>query len=147
MRRSLALTATAALLALPALTACSGSGSSKAASSSQTSSSASAATSEAAAPSSDPTGEGGDSSAKPSKDDVKAGLVTFYATKGVTGAPATMLAGCIVDKGYDQFSAQTLTAMKDGKPKNIDQKDSAAFVRVTGQCATSAEMPSLPTKQ
>ncbi|GAB3578233.1 hypothetical protein [Calidifontibacter terrae] len=141
MRRSLTVTATAALLAVPMLAGCSGSSSNKTAVSNAASSTAtqSNTTSNDA-----PAGSSGTSNAgaKPNKDDVKAGLVKFYASKGVTGAPATLLANCMVDKGYDVFSAQTLNAMKDGEPTKIDQKDSANFVKVSGQCAgASGDLP------
>lgn len=157
MFRRLALTATASVLAIPLLVGCGGSSSSKSATSTagsagatsqnqgdsqQPSSSDSPGSSAADTPGAPAAGD------KPSKDDVKAGLVKFYATKGVTGQPATMLAGCIVDKGYDKFSAQTLNAMKDGDPSKLDQNDSTTFVQVSGECASAnGGLPtSLPTK-
>ncbi|NHN56541.1 hypothetical protein G9U51_12200 [Calidifontibacter sp. DB0510] len=140
--RTFALTTSALLLALPlGLTAC---GSSDKGSGAQ--SSAAAPTSgDQGAPSGSGSSGGGDAAGKPSKDEVKTGLVKFYGTQGVTGDKADKLAGCIVDDGYDQFSPKTLIAMRDGKPTDMDPADTASFTKVSTQCAVKTGAGSLPT--
>lgn len=156
--RSVALSASALLLSAPMLlTGCGLGGSDSKSSSAAPSQSQSQTQSESKSDngsssptestSSASTSAQGGADGKPSKDEVKTGLVKYYTDQGVPQSGAETLAGCMVDKGYDKFSAKTLTAMKDGKPGEIDPTDSANFVAVTGQCAPSgAGLPSgLPT--
>lgn len=141
--RRLALSVCAVALAAPlALTGCGLGGGSGTKSSSVAATSGSSQSTGSSAPGSSSTPAATEGS-KPSKDEVKQGLVKYYGTQGVPTATADKLAGCIVDKGYDKFSAQTLNAMKDGDPKSIDPSDVAHFTTVATQCAPAAG--TLPT--
>ena len=163
--RRVALPAAALMLSAPLLlTGCSMLGSST----DKSSSSSSAAASDAAAPSgssgasdssgsssddgasessssSSSDGQSADASGKPSKEDVKNGLRTYYAGQGLPSVAAETFASCMVDEGYDSLSAKTLNAMKDGKPENVDPADSTTFTKLSTTCGARLSGGALPS--
>ena len=64
---------------------------------------------------------GGDSDAKPSKEDVNKGLTKILSSQAFIGkaSPTTIkkLASCAVDQMYDKMSNENLNAIADGKKK------------------------------
>lgn len=85
-----------------------------------------------------------DSGDKPAKDEVKAGLRKFYDGQPTAKTiDSQKMADCMVDKGYDAFSARTLTAMMNGDPKSADTADAGNIAKFGGECgATAMKMPS-----
>lgn len=152
-KRSLSLSAAALLLAAPlGLTGCGLGGESEKADPPKPSSQTEGAdkngdgSSESASPESSSTGESnGQAAGKPSKDEVKNGLKQYYQGQNIPGPAADRLAGCMVDEGYEKFSAKTLNAMKDGKPGEVDPADSQTFTQVSGTCASKSFGGSIPT--
>lgn len=86
-----------------------------------------------------------DASGKPSKDEVRTGLQTYYTNQGLPAAAATTLAGCMVDEGYDKLSAKSLNAMKDGKPESVDPADMPTFTALSSTCTKKLTGGVLPT--
>ena len=148
--RSMTMSTAALLLAAPAfLTGCGlGAGDEKEENKSATTSSQASATSNTSSGSesaSQSQTSQSDSSGKPSKDEVKTGLTDYYVKQGMPQQSADKFAQCMVDEGYEKFSAKTLTAMKDGKPQGMDPADSTNFTQVSGKCAQQAAGGALPT--
>ncbi|MCG8654600.1 MULTISPECIES: hypothetical protein [unclassified Yimella] len=152
-KRSLSLSAAALLLAAPlGLTGCGMLGDDSKNSEPATSSQADngdksdGGSSESRSPESSAPGESNDQAAgKPSKDEVKNGLKQYYQGQHIPGPAADKLAGCMVDEGYDRFSAKTLNAIKNGKPGEVDPADSQTFTQVSGTCASKSFNGSIPT--
>lgn len=153
-----AIPAAALLLSAPLLTGCGMFGSATESSSSSAKSSASQSSegsggATSSAPADDSASESAsssssasqDASGKPSKDEVKAGLRTYYIGQGLPSAAAESFAGCMVDEGYDDLSAKTLNAMKDGKPESIDPADTTTFTKISGTCGSRLSGGALPS--
>ncbi|AKU16130.1 hypothetical protein [Luteipulveratus mongoliensis] len=141
----LRLTACGLLLAAPlALTACGSDKSDSPAGGDKTSSQGGAPGIASGEPNPGATDGGGDNAGKPSKDEVSAGLKKFYDKDTTISkvADTKKLSDCVVDKAYDNVSAKTLNAMKDGEPKNMDPADSQKFANYGAECAkTAAKVP------
>jgi len=120
----------AVLLALPvSVAACSSSSSPKAANSSPTAHS----TSSAPAPSTS-TDHSTDAGAKPTKAQVAAGMTNYFVAKGVPRSLVGGVATCVADKGYSQFSDNTLRALKNGRVTDLNPLDAGTLTKVTTTC-------------
>jgi hypothetical protein len=91
------------------------------------------------APTTDSTPSGKtDDGAKPSKQDIVAGLTTFYReNQGLPADKAEKFAVCMVDAMYDKAKTATLEAMRDGDPTKIATSD-AGLVAEAGFTCQSA---------
>ncbi|SDS82562.1 hypothetical protein [Microlunatus soli] len=143
LRMALAGTAAAGLLTLAACTGSTGSGedaapdsgSSAPASSAPASSAPASSAPASSAPASSDSDEG-DSTGKPTKDELVAGLVKYYASTGVTGAAADKTAACLADKIYGTMSADALKSLAEGKLDGsaLTGGDAQAFANASGAC-------------
>jgi hypothetical protein len=144
MNRRLALALTAGVSAAAfALTGCGGeqtAGTPSAPPASTQPSAPSAETTPTSAPATEstPTGKADDDGAKPSKQDIVAGLTTFYQeNQGLPADKAKKFAVCMVDAMYDKAKTATLEAMRDGDPTKIATSD-AGLVAEAGFTCQSA---------
>lgn len=81
--------------------------------------------------------EGASDEDKPSKEDVVAGLATFYEKdQGLSKGKAKEFAECMMDQMYDKSSAKTLNAMKDGDPTKMDADDTELLGKASVECAS-----------
>jgi len=100
-------------------------------------SSPAATTSPTTAPStaSTPSEKAGDDGEKPSKQEIVAGLVTFYQqTQGLSADKAKKFAVCMVDEMYDQAKTATLEAMRDGDTTKIAMSDAGLVAEAGFTC-------------
>ena len=144
MHRRLAFTVAAGIAAATfALTGCGGEQPSgtptappSAATQPSTESSPATTTSPTTGPStaSTPSEEPGDGE-KPSKQEIVAGLTTFYEqTQGLSADKAKKFAGCMVDEMYDKAKTATLEAMRDGDTTKIDMSDAGLVAEAGFTC-------------
>ena len=150
MNRRLAFTLAAGITAAAfALTGCGGeqagtapptapSASTPTSAATQPSTSAAETTPPAPSAESSPSEQSGDNGDKPSKQQIVAGLSTFYQqTQGLSADKAKKFAVCMVDEMYAKAKTATLQAMRDGDPTKIDQSD-AGLVAEAGVACQSA---------
>ncbi|TWE12042.1 hypothetical protein [Rudaeicoccus suwonensis] len=71
---------------------------------------------------------------KPSPAAVTNGLSDYLASKGVPQRLVSGAISCVITKGYDDLSAQTLIALRDHNLKGISPLDSATLAKDTGEC-------------
>ena len=85
-----------------------------------------------------PSEKPGDDGEKPSKQEIVAGLTTFYQqTQGLSADKAEKFAVCMVDEMYDKAKTATLEAMRDGDTTKIAMSD-AGLVAEAGFTCQSA---------
>lgn len=74
--------------------------------------------------------------ARPSKDDVVAGLTKFYeSSQGLTSEQAKRFATCMVDQMYDRAKTKTLIAMRSGDAKSADPSDTGLVAAAGFKCS------------
>jgi len=136
MHRRLAFTLTAGVAAATfALTGCGGERPSSQSSPATTASpmTAPGPTTEPSTASS-PSEEAGDGP-KPSKEEIVAGLSTFYQhTQGLSADKAKKFALCMVDEMYDKAKTATLEAMRDGDTSKIAMSDAGLVAEAGFTC-------------
>lgn len=82
-----------------------------------------------------PTEEPGGDGAKPSKQEIVAGLSTFYEkTQGLPADKAEKFAVCMVDAMYDTAETATLEAMRDGDTSKIAMSDAGLVAEAGFGC-------------
>ncbi len=145
MHRRLACTVAAGIAAATlALTSCGGAQTSSTPSAQESvaappSSESSPATSPTAAPST-PSDQPGVDGEKPSKQEIVAGLTTFYQqTQGLSADKAKKFALCMVDEMYDKAKTTTLEAMRDGDTTKIATSDAGLVAEAGFTCQSALE--------
>ena len=84
---------------------------------------------------SSPSEKAGDDGAKPSKEEIVAGLSTFYEqTQGLPADKAKKFAVCMVDEMYDKAKTATLEAMRDGDTSKIAMSDAGLVAEAGVAC-------------
>lgn len=84
---------------------------------------------------SSPTEQSGDEQSKPSKQEIVAGLTTFYRqSQGLSPDKAREFAVCMVDEMYDKAKTATLEAMRDGDPTKIAMSDAGLVAEAGFTC-------------
>ena len=143
MHRRLALILAPGVVAVTlALTGCggdqpSGTPTTQESAAAQPSSESSPTTSPTAAPStaSTPSEKRGDDGDRPSKQEIVAGLTTFYQqTQGLPSDKAKKFAVCMVDEVYDKAKTATLEAMRDGDTTKIAMSDAGLIAEAGFTC-------------
>lgn len=84
------------------------------------------------------TEEQGDS-AKPSREDVVAGVAKYFGDTGLPADKAKKFAECLADEMYDKSAVKTLQALADGKPTSMDPADAQLFSTASGSCTSAAQ--------
>ncbi|HWC23404.1 MAG TPA: hypothetical protein VG502_13985 [Flexivirga sp.] len=131
--------AAALLLTLPlSLAACS-SGSSDKSGKATTPASPAATSSNAPATSGDTDGGSSADAGKPSRAQVADGMTKYFVGKGVPRSLVDDVANCVADKGYSQFSDDTLRALKSGKVNQLNPLDSGKLAKVTTTCLAAGK--------
>ena len=97
--------------------------------------SSSAPSTAAASASASSTTEGSEP-ARPSKDEVVAGLTKFYeSSQGLTSEQSKTFATCMVDQMYDRAKTKTLIAMQSGDAKSADPSDTGLVAAAGFKCS------------
>lgn len=78
-----------------------------------------------------------DDSSKPSKEDVAAGIETFYGKAGMPKDSAEKFAACLVDEMYEKAKTKTLKALADADPTKLDVSDAQLFADASGKCTSA----------
>ena len=152
MHRRLAFTVAAGVAAAAlALTGCGGeqpgsTPTTQESAAAQPSSQSSPTTSPTTAPStaSTPSEKPGDDGDKPSKQEIVAGLTTFYQqTQGLSADKAKKFAVCMVDEMYDKAKTATLEAMRDGDTTKIAMSDAGLVAEAGFTCQSELGSPRL----
>mgnify|MGYP001203960983 CR=1 FL=1 len=87
------------------------------------------------APATSPTSDGTEV-ARPSKDEVVAGLTKFYEShEGLTSEQSKTFATCMVDQMYDRARTKTLIAMQSGDAKGADPSDTGLVAAAGFKCS------------
>ena len=82
-----------------------------------------------------PSEKPGDDGDKPSKQEIVAGLTTFYQqTQGLSADKAKKFAVCMVDEMYAKAKTATLEAMRDGDPTKIATSDAGLVAQAGFSC-------------
>jgi len=82
-----------------------------------------------------PSEQPGGDAAKPSKQDIVAGLSKFYRqTQGLPADKAEKFAVCMVDEMYDKAQTTTLEAMRDGDTTKIATRDAGLVAEAGFTC-------------
>ena len=79
-----------------------------------------------------------DSSGKPAKTAIVAGLTAFYVkSQGLSREQAKKFATCMVDELYDKASTTTLKGLLAGDPNKIDKADAGLIAGAGNTCQSA----------
>jgi hypothetical protein len=78
-----------------------------------------------------------DDAAKPSREDVVAGVAKYFENTGLPADKAKKFAECLADEMYDKSAVKTLQALADGEPTSMDPADAQLFSTASGACTSA----------
>lgn len=78
-----------------------------------------------------------DDAAKPSREDVVAGVAKYFGASGLPADKAKKFGECLADEMYDKSTVKTLQALADGEPTSMDPADAQLFSTASSTCTSA----------